>query len=217
MEPQKNRAAQTDTIKSVASGYFFAIAAAAITAFVVRAFLFEAYRIPTEFMSPALLPGDHIFVNKLAYRRYGVIGPHESPKRGDVVVFSFPTEPNKDFIKRVIAIEGDTVEIQDDVVFLNGKAISVRSPDTGVMDEVLGGRRFKASWIGADAATIHKMSAVRVPDDQFFVLGDNRVRGQDSRTWGFVSSRYLKGRAGMIWFSSSKQGTRWDRVLKGVE
>ena len=216
MEVQKSKRTRTLNLRTIARDYMIAIVLAAVAALLVRDFIIEAFKIPTDFMSPTLMPGDHIFVSKLSYRRYGLVGPRIEPKRGDVVIFSFPNDPKKDFIKRVIAIEGDTVEIQDSVVFVNGKAISVPDVDAGYMTEEVGGKRFRVKWDSA-SKDAHKMTSARVPDNQVFVLGDNRSKGQDSRNWGFFQSNYIKGRATMIWFSAGSEGVRWNRLFKGIE
>lgn len=194
--------------------YFFAIAGAALFAILLRVFVIEAFRIPTDFMAPVLVPGDLIFVNKL----------DRVPHRGDVVVFSFPNDPTKDYIKRVIGIEGDSVEIRGGQVYLNGKPVSkpvdARSPD--VFEEELDGHRYSVGWSGA-ARESRELIPVKVPPGQIFVLGDNRAKGQDSRGWGFLQSAAIKGKASLIWFSrgllpdGKTLGVRWPRVMKRVD
>jgi signal peptidase I len=174
-------------MKSLLSGYAIAIGTAAAVALLLRVFVLEAFRIPTDFMAPTLLPGDHIFVNKL----------NKSPKRGDVVIFSFPNDATKDYIKRVVAIEGDKVEIRDGVVYLNGK------------DE-LADKKYRVSWEGATEEA-RRMMPVTVPEGHIFVLGDNRAKGQDSRTWGFLPAKQVEGRATLVWFSKS-----WSRLMTWV-
>ncbi|MBI2604954.1 MAG: signal peptidase I [Deltaproteobacteria bacterium] len=203
--------------------YVAAIVLAAAAAFLVRIHIVEAYRIPTDFMSPTLLSGDHIFVDKMAYRRWKLFGPSALPARGDIVVFSFPSQPKKDFIKRVIAVPGDQVSIADGAVTVNGAKITSREPSPTGEDEVeesIGGHNYRVSWL-KDSAQPRKMPPVQVPAGQVFVLGDNRSQGQDSRNWGFVPAKFMKGRASVIWFSSGKsakgKGIRWQRIFRRVE
>ncbi|MEW6058305.1 MAG: signal peptidase I [Bdellovibrionota bacterium] len=203
---------------SIIKNYFVAIAGAAIIALFLRIFVVEAFRIPTDFMSPMLLPGDHIFVNKLAYGGSFGISP-KPPKRGDVVVFSFPNDPSKDYIKRVVAVDGDEIEIRAGQVILNGKAVS-RQMNEDVFEEEVDGRKYFAKWAGV-LPEARKMMPVTVPQGQFFVLGDNRAKGQDSRGWGFLNYGYLKGRAAWIWFSAGSDGEgplglRWSRMFTRV-
>lgn len=209
--------------KSFFRSYVMAIVLAAAAAVAVRVQIAEAYRIPTDFMSPTLLSGDHIFVNKMAYRRWKIYGPSVLPERGDVVVFSFPSQPKKDFIKRVIAVPGDEVAIMDGVIMINGARMTSREPLSTGDDEVeesIGGHGYRVSWLKGSAQA-RKMSPERVPADQIFVLGDNRSQGQDSRNWGFVPAKFVKGRASVIWFSSGKsaegKGIRWRRIFRRVE
>lgn len=196
--------------------YFLAIIGAAFVAIILRVYVVEAFRIPTDFMSPALLPGDLIFVNKLAYSP--LLG-NKAPERGDVVIFSFPNDPAKDYIKRVIALPGDTVALQANKVILNGKPISREGPG-GVYDEELPDHKYSVLWNGTTKEAGH-MTMVKVPQDSVFVLGDNRAKGQDSRSWGFLPTSGLKGRASIIWFSSgepkSASHIRWSRLFKRVD
>ncbi|MBI3542311.1 MAG: signal peptidase I, partial [Deltaproteobacteria bacterium] len=197
--------------------YFFAIVGAAVVALLLRVYVVEAFRIPTDFMAPMLLPGDHIFVNKLAYG--GIFsGTTRAPARGDVVIFSFPNFPQKDYIKRVVALEGDTVEIRDSRVVVGGKPIS-REMERDVYEEELAGHRFYVQWKTA-APESRNMPKVTVPPGNVFVLGDNRAKGQDSRGYGFLPLSSIKGRAALIWFStgatSEALGVRWSRLMTRV-
>lgn len=198
--------------------YFFAIIGAAVVALLLRVYVMEAFRIPTDLMTPTLLPGDHIFVNKLAYSR--ILGS-SVPHRGDVVIFSLPSDPTKDFIKRIIGLPGDRVEIRDSQVVLNGEVIS-KPMQADVYSETLDERTFQVYWTGALVES-RQMMEVTVPSDHVLVLGDNRAKGQDSRTWGFLPVSALEGRASVIWFSMGVQdqqggsrGVRWSRLFSRV-
>lgn len=208
--------------------YLFAIGAAAVIAILLRVFVVEAFRIPTDFMAPMLLPGDHIFVNKLAYK--GPFGA-DKPARGDVIVFAFSNDPTKDYIKRVVGIGGDRVEMKKGVVILNGNPVS-RLMETDVFEETLDGRHYYVEWRGAPPEA-RDMTGVVVPQGQVFVLGDNRAKGQDSRSYGFLPVDSIKGRASWIWLSLAPKGgadrpggspppaglfgVRWSRILTKVE
>jgi signal peptidase I len=212
---ETNVAAPDRALTKLLKDYFFAIAGAALVATLVRVYVTEPFRIPGDFMEPMLRPGDHIFVNKLAYGWPGVPAT-KLPERGDVVIFTFANDPSKDFIKRVIAVGGDTVEIKNNQVILNDKPIS-RSMEADVFEETIEGRHYYVTWKGA-AAESRRMTRVTVPKDQIFVLGDNRAKGQDSRGYGFLPVGALKGRASVVWFSRDPTGTvRWSRMMKKVQ
>jgi signal peptidase I len=158
----------------------------------VRANAFEAFYVPTASMAPTVLSGDHVLVNKAAYRSHG-------PERGDVVVFRHPHQPGFHWIKRVIALPGDTVEVRGHEVSVNGKKLERdRVPPvslaplggqlTGeVFEEVNGGRRYRV-MLAAEPAKGQDVAKVTVPDGACFVLGDDRDHSEDSRSpqLGFV-------------------------------
>lgn len=207
-------------LRVLLTDYVFAVAAAAVLALVLRVWVIEAFRIPTDLMAPTLLGGDHIFVNKQAYGdKFWSDGLE--PERGDVVVFSFPNNPAKDYIKRVIAVGGDRVELRDGVVFVNGRALSKGLEKGDLAEEEIDGRRYSVRW-GAETDG-RNMMPVAVPKGQLFMLGDHRTEGQDSRSWGFLPATYVKGRATIIWFSSGRDApekgwaVRWQRLLKRVD
>lgn len=196
--------------------YLIAIVGAAVLALALRIYVLEAYRISNDFMSPTLLPGDHIFVNKMAYGKKLTqelgLAPR-IPTRGDVVILNFPTDPKKDYIKRIIALPGDAVEIRAAVIILNGKAIgSVAEHDD--LREHLDNHDYLSRWTGTPTES-RNMAPVKVPAGHIFVLGDNRSRGQDSRVWGFVPLDAIKGKAVLIWLSLGN-GIRWHRFLTRV-
>jgi signal peptidase I len=196
------------------------IAGNQLVSFAMRAFVIEAFKIPSGAMIPTLQIGDHIFANKLPF----------TPRRGDIIVFDFPKQPRQQFIKRVIAVGGDEIEIRDDVVFINGNPVERRRLDEDchysdydesmdqwtahacdAWEENLDGKRYRV--IFDRERSPHSTHPVRVPPDSYFVLGDNRDNSHDSRYWGFVPRSLLEGRAYMIWWSSGESGTRWDRLL----
>jgi signal peptidase I len=199
---------------------------AVFLALVIRTFIIQAYKIPSGSMEPTLLIGDHILVNKMIYGLrmpdsllylhvpgipYGQYLFHFEPvHRGDVVVFVFPPNPTVDFIKRVIAVEGDTVEVKGGEVYLNGQKV----PDPHAHYEVP-----LADHTGMTPRD--NFGPVKVPPHNVFVMGDNRDRSYDSRFWGFVNIDRVEGRAVIIYWSwdndsSSFLGVRWNRFGKLV-
>ncbi len=187
--------------KSTAREYFESIVIAVILALFIRTFVVQAFKIPTGSMENNLLIGDHLLVNKF------VLGPSASALertllpvgvigRGDVVVFKYPEEPERDFIKRVIGLPGDTLELREKRVYVNGQPLE----ESYV--------HFLTAPSGANELSElttndvrERFGPVTVPDNQYFVMGDNRDNSQDSRYWGFLPREYIKGRALLIYWS----------------
>ncbi len=155
---------------------------AAILAIGIRTFLIGPYKIPTGSMIPTLLVGDRIFVDKISFR-------FKEPERGDIIVFKYPMDRKKDFVKRLVGLSGDKVEIKDVQALINGKKIE--TPDSF-------SQRFyynRSEWdYGKEGQVID------VPPGHFFVLGDNSAASSDSRNWGFVPRKDVIGRAVLIWW-----------------
>lgn len=181
--------------KSVFREYVEAISIAIILALFIRTFVVQAFKIPSGSMLPTLLIGDHLLVNKFIYGirmpfTGEVMVPIQSPERGDVVVFKFPKDRSVDYIKRVVGIPGDTVEIKNKKVFINGKA--VEDPHA----------HFSSSSILDGAATPRdNFGPILVPEGRIFVMGDNRDNSYDSRFWGFVDQRDILGKAFILYWS----------------
>ena len=179
--------------KSLVREYAEAAILAVFLAFFIRTSVVQAFKIPSSSMEPTLLVGDHILVNKFIY---GIkipftdktLLPISSPKREDVVVFIYPVDPDKDFIKRVIGVPGDTIEIKNQRIYING---SLYSDPYGVYSDIR-----STSLESPSNATI-----INVPEDHLFVMGDNRDHSYDSRFWGFVPMSSLKGKAFIIYWS----------------
>lgn len=205
MNKDGNRFSPIGLLRDLLRNYFYAIFFAAVAAMLVRMYVAEAFKIPTDFMAPTLLPGDHIFVNKLAYGG-------KVPERGDVIIFSFPNDLRKEYIKRVVAIGGDTIEIRDKKVLLNGTQITAAN-----YEEKLDGKTYNVQWTEEGAEK--SMISIQVPAGKIFVLGDFRSKGQDSRNWGFIDPSMIKARASFIWFSfgSDGDGVRWDRLFRSIQ
>ncbi|WP_242839777.1 signal peptidase I [Syntrophorhabdus aromaticivorans] len=200
--------------KSKFREYFESLVIAAIIAFFVRSFFIQAFKIPSGSMEPTLLIGDHLLVNRLSYV---VKVPFTditllnlgSPKRGDVIVFRYPVDRSKDFIKRVIATEGETVEIRNKAIYVNGRKID---DQWGVY--------LDAEIVPKFLSPKDNLGPVKVPKDCIFAMGDNRDRSLDSRFWGFVRRDDLVGKALILYFSWNGQAgnpvnyVRWERLGK---
>ncbi len=198
--PPKKKSALRENIE--------AIVVAIILALFIRTFIVQAFKIPSGSMKDTLLIGDHILVNKFIY---GVkipftdltLIPVKEPKRGDIVVFRFPEDPDKDFIKRVIGVGGDTVEIRNKKVYVNGEPLNHDygiHTDPYVIPGVLQPR--------------DNFGPVVVPEHKIFVMGDNRDHSYDSRFWGFVDLDAVLGKAFMIYWSWNRDDfdVRWSRI-----
>jgi len=184
--------------RSTLREYFESIVIAVILALFVRTWAVQAFKIPTGSMENNLLIGDHLLVNKF------VFGPTASPvervllpvreiRRQDIVVFKYPDEPERDFIKRVIGLPGDTLELRNKKVYINGQPLE--EPYVHFLEP--------ASNVGEVTSfdVRERYGPVKVPEGQYFVMGDNRDNSQDSRYWGFLPRSYIKGRALMIYWS----------------
>ncbi len=194
----------------------------------LRSFLVEPFRIPSGSMLPTLLAGDFILVDKF---RYGLRMPvfHNTivklgqPERGDVMVFRFPPDPSKDFIKRVIGLPGDEIEYIDKKLYINGERVNL--DPIGLYDEprvpaLKGALHFTEELPGASHEILlqsrrpSRDAQLQVPTGHYFVMGDNRDGSDDSRRWGFVPEHNLVGRAFFIWMSwdSSVNLPAWSRI-----
>ena len=194
--------------KSKIQEYVEAILIAILIAFFIRTFIVQAFKIPSGSMKPTLQIGDHILVNKFIYGvkipllRTTLI-PVTEPERGDIVVFIYPEDRSKDFIKRLIGVAGDTVEVRNKKIFLNGKPYEDRH---GVYtDDVV---------IPAALQKRDNFGPVTVPPDKNFVMGDNRDQSYDSRFFGFVDLKDVMGKAMIIYWSwnSEETNVRWSRI-----
>jgi signal peptidase I len=222
--------------KSTLREYTESIAVAVLIALFLRAFVVEAFKIPSGSMIPTLQVGDHIFVNKFIYGirlpwtniKFGMT--YRKPRRGEVIVFIYPREPDKDFIKRIVAVEGDTVEVRDNQLYVNEQPVPRQHIDgdckyedyeeaTGRWEE----RRceeWQETLDGNTYTTIydkngptHSSRAQHVPPNSVFVMGDNRDNSHDSRFWGFVPFDLIKGKAMVIWWSSGEP-EGWIRIAR---
>ncbi len=199
--------------KSKVQEYIEAIIIAILIALFIRTFIVAAYKIPSRSMVPTLLVGDHLLVNKFIYgikipilRK--IIVPITDPKRGDIIVFIYPHDRSKDFIKRVIGVGGDTIEIKNKKIFINKKEHTDHY--SIYTDDMI----YPASMQPRD-----NFGPVVVPSNTVFVMGDNRDESADSRFWGFVDLKDVEGKALIIywsWNSEEKDDIfwklRWNRL-----
>lgn len=200
---------------------------------VLRSFLIEPFRIPSGSMKPSLLEGDFILVNKYAYGlRLPVTGTKMvkigTPKRGDVLIFRFPNDTSVNFIKRVIAIPGDTVSYKDRALRINGKKVELTYLETDQDHDVSGRieslRKYKEALPGKAHKVYHapydrlQQEEITVPEGHYFVMGDNRDNSEDSRMWGLVPDDLVLGRGAYIWFSWDAQAkdVRWRRMFSEI-
>lgn len=182
-------------IKAVVREWGESIAIAFILAVFIRTFFIQAFRIPSGSMRMTLMEGDRLIVNKLQYgpkvpftqRR---LPGFSEPERGDVVVFISPEEPNKDFIKRLIAKGGETVEIKDGDIYIDGKLVEIP-----VVDNIFYYNRGTFGMLG---------QKVKVPEGKYYVLGDNSASSNDSRFWGFVPESNVVGKAELIYWPPNR-------------
>ena len=217
--------------KSLFREYTEAIVVAMLLAFSIRVFVVQAFKIPSGSMIPTLLIGYHILVSKLSY---GIQWPSQckfqaafppincyasqaliefgKPQRGDIIVFRFPEDEEKDFIKRIVGTPGDTVQLRNKTVLVNGGELNDKSftqrIDPGIIDGTINPR--------------DNFGPVTVPDGAYFMMGDNRDQSLDSRFWGFVREEKIRGKAFRIYWSWSGQGqwtewVRWDRFGKAIQ
>ncbi|WP_447976787.1 signal peptidase I [Candidatus Nitrospira bockiana] len=248
MDPQQPRVeeasrATTDTVdgsvseaaaqprrKSILREYAEAIILAMLLAFAIRVFVVQAFKIPSGSMIPTLLIGDHILVSKLSY---GIQWPGDcklrmtfppvtcytshtlvsfgEPQRGDVIVFRYPEDEEKDFIKRIIGLPGDTIEIRNKVVYVNGQPF----------DDKAFTQRVDPGTINGAVNPRDNFGPVTVPDNAYFVMGDNRDQSLDSRFWGYVRAEKIRGKAFRIYWSWSGHGdwkhwVRWERIGQAI-
>jgi signal peptidase I len=190
-----------DFKKSTIREYFESIVIAVILALFIRTFVVQAFKIPTGSMEENLLIGDHLLVNKFIFAPVAsplerTLLPVASIKRGDVIVFKYPEDPERDFIKRVIGLPGETVEVREKKVYINGQALD--EPYAHYLLPVSTPSEFHEV---TSFDVRERYGPVTVPADQYFVMGDNRDNSQDSRYWGFLRRDYVKGKALVIYWS----------------
>jgi len=198
--------------KSVIREYFELIAETAVFVFFVMTFVVQAFQIPTGSMIPTLLVGDFLLVNKFVYDNGTpaldrALLPRRDIRRKDIIVFKYPNELSKDYVKRVIGLPGEKLEIRNKQIFINDQPLDepykVHS-DHQVMA--------KNSFYNYDDTIRDNYGPVMVPPDHLFAMGDNRDQSSDSRYWGFVPIRYVKGRPLVIYFSYEAEKDAYEKT-----
>jgi signal peptidase I len=194
--------------QTILKEYSEALIIALVLALIIRTFIIQAFKIPSGSMLETLQIGDRLFVTKFAYDIKVPFTDWEllsldDPEHGDIIVFRFPEDPSKDFIKRVAGLPGDTVEVRGQTLYRNGEPV----------DE---------PYLTLHPGPTRKnFGPQTVPEDHYFVLGDNRFNSHDSRFWGFVPRSQIKGKAWRIYWSASPgwflSDIRWDRIGSAIE
>jgi signal peptidase I len=209
--------------KSTAREYFESICVAVILALFVRTFVVQAFKIPTGSMENNLLIGDHLLVNKFVFAPTlsGVeqtLLPIDPIRRGDILVFKYPEDPERDFIKRVIGLPGETIELKDKKVYIDDQPID--EPYVQYLFPFEPGDGEDGGVRSFDVRRTY--GPVTVPADHYFMMGDNRDNSQDSRYWGFMPRSYVKGKALFVYFSFGERSAglpglvRWNRILHQI-
>ncbi len=195
--------------KSVWRDYAEALIIAIVLALIIRTFFVQAFKIPSESMLNTLQVGDHLLVNKFHYgvkwpftHSYAIEGA--DPEYGDVIVFEYPKDPALDYIKRVVGLPGDVIEIRNKQFLRNGKPIT----------EVYA-RQMEPNVV---LPTRDNFGPFTVPEGEYFVMGDNRDNSQDSRFWGTVEKPAIRGKAWRIyWSSQGFDNIRWNRLGQAIQ
>jgi len=190
-----------DFKKSALREAFESIVIAVVLALFVRTFIVQAFKIPTGSMENNLLIGDHLLVNKCIYGPAATgleraIVPIKDVRRGDVVVFKYPEEPERDFIKRVIGLPGETLEVREKRVYINGNRLE--EPYVHYLEPPA------TPSPGSETTSFdlrERYGPVTIPAGHYFMMGDNRDNSQDSRYWGFLPRDFIKGKALVIYWS----------------
>lgn len=218
--------------KGIVRDYFETIVICVIFVVFARAFVFQQSKIPTGSMIPTLLVGDYIMVNKFTYAPTGgtlerALLPIRDIERGDIIVFKYPEEPEKDYIKRVIGLPGEFIEIRDKTVYINGAPLDeaykvhesdvkpeawakIKEGEAPLSAAEPAPRRWQAYRMASDA----NFDRMLIPEGHYFCMGDNRDNSKDSRSWGTVPRANVKGKAFIIWWSFS--GEENDYIRTGL-
>ena len=196
-------------VKPLWREYGEALFVALILALVIRTFVVQAFKIPSESMVKTLLVGDHLLASKFSYGikipfTHSYIYKGEDPVKGDIIIFEYPNDPSVDYIKRIVGTPGDTIEVRNKQLFRNGEAVKESFIRFTEPDRIQPVR--------------DNFGPVTVPADKYFVMGDNRDNSMDSRFWGFVDRSAIRAKAWRIYWSWGGLGDiRWDRIGKAVQ
>lgn len=222
------------------SEYLVSLLVAAVLAVIVRSFIVTAYKVPTGSMQPTLKPGDFIFATRFDYGLHlpwsDKVALQSLPERGDVVVFSYPSQPQVNYVKRVVGLPGDTVELKQGELVVNGEkfvyediseARSGDNPNSAIFKILEEKSKITSaiSIIREKSKTSPSFGPLTVPANEIFLLGDNRDASDDSRYWGTVPTVHIFGKVRRIWLSLDSQSrwagdrlssVRWSRVFTSV-
>ena len=196
-------------VKPLWREYGEALFVALILALVIRSFVLQAFKIPSESMVKTLLVGDHVLASKFSYGikipfTHTYIYKGEDPVKGDIIIFEYPNDPSVDYIKRIVGTPGDTIEVRNKQLFRNGEPVKESFIRFTEPDRIQPVR--------------DNFGPVTVPADKYFVMGDNRDNSMDSRFWGFVDRSAIRAKAWRIYWSWGGLGDiRWDRIGKAVQ
>lgn len=170
-----------------------------VNTYVINTILFRSYKIPVGSMAPTLVEGDHVVTDKLHYR-------YQEPRRGEIVIFKYPEDETKQFLKRIIGMPGETIQIKNKTVYINEKALDDKAYTQRIDPGIIDGSKNPRDNFGPTV----------VPQQSYFVLGDNRDQSLDSRFFGFVEREKMTGKVNVIYFSIPKnwpsEGIRWERI-----
>jgi signal peptidase I len=210
--------------KSTAREYFESLAITVILALFGTTFIVQAFKIPTPSMEDNLLVGDHLLVNKFAYGAPGSVTDFVLPlrqiHRGDVIVFKYPLDPSKHYVKRVIGLPGDKIHVADAEVFVNGQPLQESY-------KRLAPGRYREDFPGLPGSTFYKKDKVGwyepfregteivVPEGKYFAMGDNRDNSEDSRYWGFVPRELIVGKALIVYWSYESDSEAYGQTKAG--
>ena len=196
-------------VKPLWREYGEALFVALILALVIRTFVVQAFKIPSESMVKTLLVGDHLLASKFSYGikipfTHTYIYKGDDPVKGDIIIFEYPNDPSVDYIKRIVGTPGDTIEVRNKQLFRNGEAVKESFIRFTEPDRIQPVR--------------DNFGPVTVPADKYFVMGDNRDNSMDSRFWGFVDRSAIRAKAWRIyWSCGGLSDIRWDRIGKAVQ
>jgi signal peptidase I len=202
--------------KSTVREYFESICIAVVLALFVRTYVVQAFKIPTGSMENNLLIGDHLLVNKFVFAptltsfEHALL-PIDPIRRGDIIVFKFPQDPERDFVKRVIGLPGEKIEMRNKKIFINDKPI-----DEPYVHFMFPPKEGDTAVDVTDQNVQINYGPVVVDADHYFMMGDNRDNSEDSRYWGFMPRSYVKGKALFIYFSLGEDGIRWSRLFHQI-
>ena len=196
-------------VKPLWREYGEALFVALILALVIRTFVVQAFKIPSESMVKTLLVGDHLLASKFSYGikipfTHSYIYKGSDPVKGDIIIFEYPNDPSVDYIKRIIGTPGDTIEVRNKLLFRNGEPVKESYIRFTEPDRIQPVR--------------DNFGPITVPADKYFVMGDNRDNSMDSRFWGLVDRSAIRAKAWRIYWSWGGLGDiRWDRIGKAVQ